>query len=116
MWLNLDTLEKHYVTNINTNLKFRLWKHDMPCVLEKVIMAEVSGHIAERISVINVFHSANLILYKVTRIYPKARISIDCYQYFFSKNLALFSLPAFPASEKVQKQKLRKNKEEQDER
>ena len=33
----------------------------MPCVLEKTIMAEVSGYIIEHVNVINVFHDVNLI-------------------------------------------------------
>ena len=36
---------KSYVTNIYSNLKFRVWKHDIPYALEKIIMAEVSRHI-----------------------------------------------------------------------
>ena len=34
--------------------KFRVWKHYMPCSLEKIIMAEVSGHIQSLISNENV--------------------------------------------------------------
>ena len=30
--------------NIYSNLKFRVWKYDIPCASEKIIMAEVGGH------------------------------------------------------------------------
>ena len=44
------------MTNIYINLKFRVWKHDMPGALEKISV-----------------NSVNLIiLYTVTNIYPKA--------------------------------------------
>ena len=82
VWLNSDILEKHYVTNINTNLKYHLWKYDIPWALEKIIMAEVSGHITKRVTIINVFHGLNLISYTITMIYPKVRILLDCYQKF----------------------------------
>ena len=39
----MDTLEKGYVTNIYSDLKFRVQKHDTPCALEKTIMAEVQS-------------------------------------------------------------------------
>ena len=71
VWLNSVKLEERYVRN----LKFRMWKHDMPCVLQKVIMTEVSGHK-------NVFHDVSSILYMVTNIYPKAEILLKCYQCF----------------------------------
>ena len=35
----------------------------MPCVLEKIIMPDVSGYIVEHVNVINVFHDVNLIHY-----------------------------------------------------
>ena len=40
----------------------------MPCALEKIKTAEVSGHT----NVINVSHDVNSILYAVTNSYPKA--------------------------------------------
>ena len=60
------------------NLKFRMWRHGMLCALEKIIMAEVSGHR----NVISVFHDVDSILYTVTNIYPKAGILLKCYQCF----------------------------------
>ena len=45
-------------------------------------MAEVSGHISERVNVINVFQCVNLILYTVASIYSKAGILLEYYQYF----------------------------------
>ena len=47
--------------NINSNLNFFVLEHGMPCVLEKIIMADVSGYIVEHVNVINVFHDVNLI-------------------------------------------------------
>lgn len=32
----------------------------MPCVLEKIVMAEISGYINEHVNIINVFPDVNL--------------------------------------------------------
>ena len=40
---------------------FFVLKHVVPCVLEKIIMAEVSGYIVKHVNVINVFRDLNLI-------------------------------------------------------
>ena len=61
MWLNSETLEKHYVTNIYSSLKSRVWKHHMPCPLEKTIITEIRGHTSEHVYVIIVFHDVNLL-------------------------------------------------------
>ena len=54
VWLNLGIVEKLYVTNIYSSLKFRMQKRcvcipcdmqSIPCALEKAIMAEVSCYI-----------------------------------------------------------------------
>ena len=42
-------------------------------------MAEVNGHGSEHANVINVFHGANLILYTVTSIYPKAEMMLSIF-------------------------------------
>ena len=60
--------------DIYCNLKFRVWKHDMPCASEKIIMAELSRHISEHLNVINVFHDVNSILYTVTNTHPDTGI------------------------------------------
>ena len=52
-----------------------VWKHEIPCALDKIIMAEVSGY------VVNIFHDVNSILYAVTNIYSKAGILLKCYQF-----------------------------------
>ena len=111
--INSGTLEKRYATNINTTLKFCVWKHEMPCALEKIIMAEVSGHISQHVNVINVFYGVNLILYMVTSIYPNAGILLECYQYFFcSENLALFALTTIHNLHKSQKTATPKQQDE----
>ena len=57
------TLGKCYVRNVYSNLKSRMWKHDMPCTSEKIITAEVSGQTSKNVNVRYVFHNANSILY-----------------------------------------------------
>ena len=59
VWLSSNTLEKCYMTNIYFNLKFRVWKYDMPCASEKIIMALVSAHISDYVNIINIFHDVN---------------------------------------------------------
>ena len=113
VWLNSGTLEKRCMPDINTTLKFCVWNHDMPCVLEKIIIAEVSGYMSECVNVINVFHGVNLILYAVTNTYPKAGVLLECYQYFCSKNLALFTLSSIHS---IQKSTKTENQKRQDER
>ena len=44
--VTLDTLEKSYGKNVNINLKFRVWKHDMSFPLRKIILVEISGNIS----------------------------------------------------------------------
>ena len=46
--------------NIYSNLTFFVLKHGMPCVLEKIVMAEISGYIIEHVNIINVFRDVNL--------------------------------------------------------
>ena len=57
------TLGKCYVRNVYSNLKSRMWKHDMPCTSEKIITAEVSGQTSTNVNVKYAFHNANSILY-----------------------------------------------------
>ena len=71
----------------------------MSCALEKIIMAEVSRHISERLNVINVFHG----------IYPKVDDFTRMLLIFFVVKTCS-RLPAFTVSEKAKKQKLRNNK------
>ena len=78
------------MTNVYFNLKLRIWKHDMPCALKKIMMAEVSGaykpacecykcfswyklnllhnepHAPDFNKFINVLHGENLALFTVT--------------------------------------------------
>ena len=61
------------------------------CFREK-IMAEVSGHISERVNVINVFQCVNLILYTVASIYSKTGILLEYYQYFLFFNIFIEKL------------------------
>ena len=42
-----------------------VWKQDMSCALEKILMVEASGHTSKRVNLVNVFHDVNLILYTV---------------------------------------------------
>ena len=67
-----------------SNLEFRLFKHDMPCASEEIIMAEVRRHTSEY-----VFHGANSILYKA---HLMAEISLKVTNVFRSENLALFTV------------------------
>ena len=103
-------MEKRYMITINTNLKFRVWKHDLPCALEKTIMAEVSRRTSERVNVINVFHGVNLILYTVANIYPMAGSFLNAINVFCSEKLALFTFTSIHSIKKAQKQKLWNNK------
>ena len=64
-WRNSDKREKSYMRSIHSNLKFRVWKQDIPCALVKITMTEVSGH---------VFHDVNSILNTVSNIHPKTRV------------------------------------------
>ena len=64
-WRNSDKREKSYMRSIHSNLKFRVWKQDIPCALVKITMTEVSGHI---------FHDVNSILNTVSNIHPKTRV------------------------------------------
>ena len=59
----LDTLEKHHVMSVYFNLKFRVWKHNIPRASEKIIMAKVSGHISKHVNVINIIHDVNSTLH-----------------------------------------------------
>ena len=68
------TLGKCYVRNVYSNLKSRMWKHDMPCTSEKIIMAEVSGQTSKNVNVKNVFHNANSILYTA---HPAVCVSVS---------------------------------------
>ena len=72
MWLKSDILEKHG-TNINNNLKFRVWKHDMPCALEKIIMAELSGHISKYVNFIKCVSGLKLNLIHSNQHLPQGR-------------------------------------------
>ena len=76
--------------NIYSNLKFRVWIHEIPCASEEIILAEVSGHLSEHVNIINVFPDVNSILCTVTNIYPKARILLKFFNVFLSENAALF--------------------------
>ena len=67
-----------------------MWKHDMPCVSEKIILAEVSEYIRQHVNVINIVHKINSILYTVTSIEPKTGILLKVINVFHSRNLALF--------------------------
>ena len=58
------------------------------------------GTYNQGLNVINIFHGVNLILYTVTSIYPKTGILIKCYQYFFSENLALFTVTSIQSIQK----------------
>ena len=62
----------------------------MPCVSEKIILAEVSEYIRQHVNVINVVHTINSILYTVTSIEPKPGILLKVIKVFHSRNLALF--------------------------
>ena len=43
MQLNSDTLRECYLINVYSNLKFCVWKHDMPCASEEILTAKVGG-------------------------------------------------------------------------
>ena len=90
-----------YVKHIYCNLKFRVWKHDIPYTLEKIIMAEVSKHIIKHVNVINVLHDVNSILYTVTNIHPKAEIFLKLSMLYAGKTQPYSGEPAFPESEIV---------------
>ena len=64
-------------------------KYDLACTLEKILMAEVSGHISEHV---NVFHDVTSTLYTITNIYLKADILLNAINILHSDNLALFFL------------------------
>ena len=83
----------------------------MSRVSEKLIMAEVSGHISEHLHFIRFFHDVDSILYMLTDIHTKARILLKDFNVFRSENLALYTVTAFIASEKVQKTETEKQKE-----
>ena len=51
-----DASQKRYARNIFFNLDFCLWKHDMSCILKKIMMVERSWSASEDVNVINVFH------------------------------------------------------------
>ena len=67
-----------------SNLEFRLFKHDMPCASEEIIMAEVRRHTSEY-----VFHGVNSILHAA---HLMAEILLKATNIFRSKNLALFTI------------------------
>ena len=73
------------------------------CVSEKLIKAEVSGHIREHLHVINIFIDVNSILYMLTNIHTKSRILLKVFNVFRSENLALYAVTVFIVSEKVQR-------------
>ena len=102
MWLNSDTLEKH-VTNIYCHLKFCVWNQDMPCALEKTIMAEVSGLINNLVNVIIVFHDVRSVFYTVTIIQPKAGMLRKVITVFQRENLALFTVTSIHSIRKSKK-------------
>ena len=81
LWLNSDTLEKSYVRNIYSNLKFRVWKHEMPWALKKISWRRWVG-ISEHVDVINVFHGVKSILYTMTNIYHKFGILLKVINVF----------------------------------
>ena len=70
----LKTLNKRYVRNVYYNMKFCVWKYDMPCASKKIIMVEVSGYVSEHLNVIKV--------YMVINIHPKAGISYEMLSMF----------------------------------
>ena len=41
----LNSLKKYFYGNCCVNLKFRVLQHDLPCVLEKMLMVEVNNHL-----------------------------------------------------------------------
>ena len=61
VWLNSDRLEKRSVTNIFSNLKFRVKNYAMcfamPCFA--MLMAEAIGHISKHVKVIIFFEDVN---------------------------------------------------------
>ena len=109
MWLNSDTLEKH-VTNIYCHLKFCVWNQDMPCALEKTIVAEKSGLINNLVNVIIVFHDVRSVFYTVTIIQPKAGMLRKVVTVSQRENLALFTVTSIHSTRKSKKQKLKQNK------
>ena len=75
----------------------------MPCASEKIIMAEVSGHISEHVNVINIFRDANFILHKLTNIHPKVGILLKVINVFHSENKALFKVTSIHSTQKSTK-------------
>ena len=88
--VSLDTLEKRYVRNAKINLEFRVWKHDVLCALEKIVMVEVSGHTSKHVIVISVFHDVNSTLWKVTSINHKAEVLLKVDNGLYNVNVTLF--------------------------
>ena len=60
----IQTHQRNVVTDVYFNLKFHVWKQDMPCASEKIIITEVRGDTNENVNVLNTFHYVNSISYK----------------------------------------------------
>ena len=60
----IQTHQRNVVTDVYFNLKFHVWKQDMPCASEKIIITEVRGDTNENVNVLNTFQYVNSISYK----------------------------------------------------
>ena len=96
MWLNSDKLKKRYMRIFYCNLKFHVWKYDMSCASEKIIMVEVSG----QTSGCYVFRDVNSILFTA---HPMTVIWLNVLNVFHGEKSALFtvtSIHSIPKSTK----------------
>ena len=82
----------------------------MSCASEKILMAEVSGHISVLVNVINVFHDVNSVLHTVTSIHPKVEILLKVSNTFCSEYLALFTVTSIHIIRKSAKSRNRNRK------
>ena len=93
--------------NIVWEIFFPIWNfvfEYLTCyALQKIIIAEVSGHISKHVNIIKVFHDGNSKPKLVTNIHLKTRILLKVVNVFRSDNLTLFMVAGIHSIQKCTK-------------